>query len=55
MIDGAVTPIVHAAPNEWFGFPELSPDGRKVYFAKSAGSSGSVIEYRLSSSDVNVR
>lgn len=45
--DGAVTPIVHAAPNEWFGFPELSPDGRKVYFAKSAGSRGSVVEYDI--------
>jgi Tol biopolymer transport system component len=47
--DGAVTPIVHAGPNEWFGYPQFSPDGRKLYFAKSAGSAGGIVEYELDS------
>ena len=46
--DGAVTPIVQAAPNEWFGFPEMSPDGRKVYFAKSGGPGArAIVEYDI--------
>lgn len=48
--DGAVTPLVHAGPGEWFGFPQFSPDGRKLYYAKSAaGSVGRIVEYELDS------
>ena len=32
--DGTVTPIVHSPPGQYYSHPELSPDGRKVYFTR---------------------
>jgi Tol biopolymer transport system component len=48
-MDGTVTPIVQAEANQWLAFPELSPDGRKVYFVRSTGPSGTVVEHELES------
>jgi Tol biopolymer transport system component len=47
--DGAVTPLVHASPNQWLAFPEMSADGRKVYFSRVVESVGSVVELDLES------
>ena len=47
--DGTVTPIVLSGSDEFFGHPEFSPDGHKVYFAKHANYAGSVVEYDIAS------
>ena len=47
--DGAVTALVHASTGQWFAFPEMSVDGRKVYFSKVVNSQGSVVELDLES------
>ncbi len=47
--DGTVTPIVHTGSGQFFAHPELSPDGRKVYYTRVTGQDRAIVERDLAS------